>query len=253
MEYLVSIGIGAFYSEADLLYQHQGKVYSLGVRNAYAIIKPNNNQVSLRQTEARKDASMQTVLSMYVTLLSVILAGILNMIFCKSAVMNFANKPMDGGKYLRDGKRLFGANKTWKGFFGMILFGILSQVIVGWLSRYSSSMEQLNLFYQVEPNTLRTNTVIGFWLGLAYVVFELPNSWLKRRLNIAPGRTAKDAAKWWFVVIDQIDSLFGCALVVASFVSISLGHYLAFVGLGGVTHIVINQLLYQLKLRRNRF
>lgn len=196
---------------------------------------------------------MRTILSMYITLLAVILAGVLNMIFCKSSVINFANKPMDGGKVLSDGKRLFGDNKTWKGFFGMIVWGILSQILVGQWLQLSSPLEHLNLFYQMESNTLSFNAVIGFWLGLAYVIFELPNSWLKRRLNIAPGRTATNAWKWFFVVIDQIDSLFGCALVVAYFVPISLRHYLSFVGLGGVTHLVINQLLFLLKLRRNRF
>lgn len=196
---------------------------------------------------------MRLILSMYVTLLSVILAGVLNMVFCKSSVMAFANKPMDGGKILSDGKRMFGENKTWKGFFGMMLFGVLSQVLIGHWLQGSPVLEELNLFYQVYPNTISVNAWIGFWLGLAYVVFELPNSWLKRRLNIAPGKTASNAGKWWFIIIDQVDSLFGCALVVAWFVPISLGHYFAFVGLGGVTHLIINQLLYLLKLRRNRF
>jgi len=42
------------------------------------------------------------------------------MIFCKSSLLEAAYRPMDAGLILKDGKRLFGANKTWKGFFGMI-------------------------------------------------------------------------------------------------------------------------------------
>ena len=57
----------------------------------------------------------------YATLMSVILAGVLNMVFVKFRCCQKLNRPMDGGICLSDGKRLFGDNKTWKGFFGMIL------------------------------------------------------------------------------------------------------------------------------------
>lgn len=196
---------------------------------------------------------MQMIMSMYLTLFSVILAGISNMVWCKLPVMKWANLPMDRELVLADGKRLFGKNKTWKGFFGMIFFNIIWQVLIGLLLNFTPPLEALNLIYLHETNNLSTNFVVGFWLGLAYVAFELPNSWLKRRLDIAPGKTASNPLKWIFIIIDQIDSLLGCALVIAWFVPISLPLYLAFVALGGLTHLVINQGLYVLKLRRNQF
>ena len=64
---------------------------------------------------------MRSILALYVTLMPVILAGILNMIFCKSSLLEAVYRPMDAGLMLKDGKRLFGDNKTWKGFFGMIV------------------------------------------------------------------------------------------------------------------------------------
>ena len=66
---------------------------------------------------------LETILSLYITLMSVIFAGVANMAFCKYPTYQRLNIPMDAGRILSDGKRLFGQNKTWKGFIGMILFG----------------------------------------------------------------------------------------------------------------------------------
>ena len=44
------------------------------------------------------------VLSLYMTLMAVIFAGIANMAFCKSGVLNNLYVPMDQGKKLKDGK-----------------------------------------------------------------------------------------------------------------------------------------------------
>jgi len=39
------------------------------------------------------------------------------------------------------------------------------------------------------------NALVGFALGFAYVLFELPNSFIKRRLDIAPGKQANNALR----------------------------------------------------------
>lgn len=196
---------------------------------------------------------LETILSLYVTLMSVIFAGIANMVFCKYPTYQRLNIPMDSGRVLSDGKRLFGQNKTWKGFFGMIFFGGISQIVWGLVLTAIPALQSLNLFYEVYANTVVTNLWIGLLLGLAYVVFELPNSFMKRRLAIKPGKTADNQWKALFVFIDQADSLLGCALVVAALVPISWSQFFGFIILGAGTHIVINQLLYVLKLRKNPF
>ena len=196
---------------------------------------------------------LETILSLYVTLMSVIFAGVANMAFCKYPTYQRLNIPMDAGRILADGKRLFGQNKTWKGFIGMILFGELSQVVWGLILKNSPSLESLNLFYDVYANSILNNLWIGFLLGLAYVVFELPNSFMKRRLEIKPGKPANNQWKWCFIFIDQADSLLGCALVVAVLVPISLAQFFGFILLGAGTHVVVNQLLYWFKLRKNPF
>lgn len=196
---------------------------------------------------------LEMILSLYVTLMSVIFSGVANMVFCKYPTFSRLTIPMDAGKILADGKRLFGQNKTWKGFMGMVLFGSLAQLFWGLILKTTPSLESLNLFYKVFANSILNNLWIGFLLGLAYVVFELPNSFMKRRLEIKPGKTAVNHLKWFFIFIDQADSLLGCALVVAVLVPISWTQFFGFIILGAGTHVVVNLLLYCFKLRKNPF
>jgi hypothetical protein len=52
----------------------------------------------------------------------------------------------------------------------------------------------------------------GALLGLGYVAGELPNSFLKRQLDIKPGEAGRGAWAPVFWVIDQVDSLAGTLL-----------------------------------------
>jgi hypothetical protein len=51
--------------------------------------------------------------------------------------------------------------------------------------------------------------LIGFLVGAAAMAAELPNSFLKRRLGIAPGAQAGGIRGLVFHVADQIDVVFG--------------------------------------------
>ena len=53
-----------------------------------------------------------------------ILGGIANMVFTKTKFYKKHASPMDKGKVWKDGKRVFGENKTWIGFVSMIIFCI---------------------------------------------------------------------------------------------------------------------------------
>lgn len=193
------------------------------------------------------------LLTLYITLMAVIFAGVANMVFCKSSIAHQLAIPMDGGTKLSDGKRLFGENKTWKGFIGMMILGSLSQIVWGLCLTMVPSLEKYNLFYVVYKNSWQTNLWFGLLLGLAYVLFELPNSFMKRRLDIRPGKTADNRWKWLFIFIDQADSLLGCALVLALFVPITWQQFLGIILVGSGTHILVNQVLFRFHLRKNPF
>lgn len=183
------------------------------------------------------------ILEMYITMLSIILGGILNMLFCKTKIYQKYNIPIDFGKTYK-GKQIFGNNKTWIGFISMIVFCIITQILWGFICKLFSLQNNLYINYQ---NNIYTNFILGFCFGFLYMLFELPNSFIKRRLNIKPGKTENKL----FFVIDQIDSLIGVMLVLFFTSNINFITYLNYVILGGITHIIINLCLYKLKIRKN--
>ena len=195
---------------------------------------------------------LHLIAMMYVTLGPVILAGIFNMIFCKLKVFKSIQVPMDGGRTLSDGNRIFGDNKTWKGFVGYLVFGTVFTVLWGEIIR-NTALNSLDFFYINNENKFAFNLLIGVLLGFAYALFELPNSFVKRRLGITPGKPATGIKKAIFVFVDQADSIFGCALVVWLFYNLGILKYLGFVLVGALTHIIFNMLLYFAHLRKNMF
>lgn len=197
---------------------------------------------------------MIKIAEMYITLMPAILAGILNMLWCKIKAFDFLKKPIDLGKNAPDGKRIFGDNKTFKGFIGMIIFGALLSLIWGEIMKTNEALCSLNYFYRNYSNNVAYNLLIGTLTGFAYALFELPNSFLKRRLDITPGKNDISGAKRFvFIFLDQADSVFGCVLVVCLFYPMPVWYYLLYVLVGSLTHIIMNVLLYFLKLRKNMF
>lgn len=195
---------------------------------------------------------MEIIGSMYLTLLAMIIAGIINMLFCKINLLSNLKKPIDNNLILKDGYRLFGPNKTWKGFIGYIVFSILMSVLLGYFYIFSD-LTIYNFFYYQNDNTFLYNIEIGFLVGLAYALFELPNSFLKRRMGIASGKKAEGKTKYLFIILDQIDSIIGCIFVVSLFYPMSISFFICYVILGGLTHFVLNLVLYALKLRKTLF
>ena len=141
------------------------------------------------------------ILIMYATLMPVVIAGAANMLFTKTRLYRNVCAPIDGGKCCSDGKRIFGDNKTWAGFFGMIAANCLAQILWGLLSQISAPLGNANEMYRYFSNTLLFNAVAGALFGFVYVLFELPTSFLKRRLDIQPGKTAQGGKGALFFVI----------------------------------------------------
>lgn len=192
---------------------------------------------------------------MYISLMPTIFTGILTMIWCKLPILAALNIPIDKEKRLSDGKRLFGQNKTWKGLLGYLLLGAVSSIVWGALCQSLPYLEARNYFYVYQQNTFSFNLATGLLLGLAYALFELPNSFLKRRLAIEEGKTASRGRlkKAFFIFLDQADSLFGCVLVLACFYPMTPIFYLSYVLISAGTHLLLNILLYLAHLRRNIF
>ena len=199
-----------------------------------------------------EEVMLRVIGMMYVTLVPTILAGVMVMLWCKLPILKAIAKPIDFGKNFIDGKRLFGDNKTWKGMLGYILFNTLFSVLWGFACQ-TGALHDLNFFYQNHENTIPFNLLIGVLLGLGYSLFELPNSFLKRRLDITPGKSVSGFWKVFFIFLDQADSVFGVALVVWMFYPLGIGLYLLYVLVGAATHLFLNMMLYFMHLRKNMF
>jgi hypothetical protein len=179
-------------------------------------------------------------------LFSPVLAGlILHGIVIRLGCFRFLCRPVDGGAEVR-GRRLFGANKTWRGIVSMALGAALGFVIQAvWLHNYES-VRQLELF---EYSFLRA-AVVGMLVGLATGLSELPNSFLKRQLDVAPGGTADGPVNALFYILDQVDFLVGTWIVLVFVVDFSWVRVLySFIFLF-VTHQVISVIGYFLGMRK---
>ena len=105
-------------------------------------------------------------------------------------------KPIDSGKSLSDGQRVFGDHKTIRGFGS----GLAAGLIIG-------AFESV-LFY---PNLM----IVAILASFGALLGDLAGAFLKRRLKITPGGSLP--------VFDQLDFVLGAMLFVFPFVSLSLG------------------------------
>lgn len=135
-------------------------------------------------------------------------AGLMHIAVIKYNLLpRLADLPLDCELELR-GKRIFGKNKTVRGVVTMIsgvtILTLLQAVVVRCFS-FEAELVIVD-YHRVSP------LIWGGLLGAGCVVGELPNSFIKRQLNIEPGDQAPGPLKPIFWFIDQIDSLIGMLL-----------------------------------------
>ncbi|MBR5648463.1 CDP-archaeol synthase [Pseudobutyrivibrio sp.] len=188
------------------------------------------------------------VLRMYITMLQTILGGALNVLFCK--LYKGEKYPIDNGRLYKDGKRILGDNKTYVGMISMVIITMFIQLIIGLILRATDTELYCDL-YNNYPNIIPYNLLAGALFGIAYMLCELPNSFLKRRYDIESGGTTKVSGrkKYAFFLLDQFDSIIGVILVLKILSGITWGQYLIYVLVGGFTHVAVNLILIVLHIR----
>lgn len=176
--------------------------------------------------------------------LSLLVAGVGQVCWMRSAMSNRFNASIDCG-YTFHNQPIFGANKTWRGFVFMVPATGMCFLLIYAAMRFVLA-EQLQLW----SITLAEYFLLGCWTGLGFMIIELPNSFAKRRLNIAPGEPAKSQlARGVCFIVDQIDSIAGGLLAVWVFVPVPLGSVASLMILGGLAHFLFNVVLKHLGLR----
>ncbi len=160
-------------------------------------------------------------------LVSAVLAGIIQHYDLWASL----KRPIDGGATFR-GRRLFGDNKTWRGvaiaMVGSIATVAAQKYLIGELAGTLAVVD----YGRANPLAL------GAAMGGGAVLGELPNSFVKRRLDVAPGAGARGVLRPIFYLWDQVDLLTttwplllfwvrpSWPLVLASFVMTPLIHQL---------------------------
>lgn len=151
--------------------------------------------------------------------LPVVVGGVLHMLVVTKNWLPALTMPIH--------RRWFGANKTVRGFVMMPLLSALGGACVSFNAE-------------------------GLWLGalagFAYVLAELPNSFLKRRLGVAPGQLPQHCRRL-FLLLDQLDSAVGVALL---YWLLGYGWQVALLFLLSfpLTALVVKQILFRLRLKK---
>lgn len=165
----------------------------------------------------------------YLFIIPGIIGNVAHMLVVKKDLFSFFAKPISPD--------LFGKNKTLRGFvFLPLAIGtvcLLESLLLGPFS-----------------NDLLNDFLIGFGLGLAYMLAELPNSYLKRRQGIAPGESAGNN-RIFQLVIDKSDSLIGACIFYYFAMNTGFSAILLLFISSFLLHISISFLLVLTKLKKS--
>jgi len=154
-------------------------------------------------------------------------------------------RPMDAGRRFR-GRPLFGASKTFRGPVAVALGAAAAFALQGRL------LHRLDAFASIE--LVDYAQLPGWWLallaGAAAELSELPNSFVKRRLGIEAGGTARGGLGVLFYLWDQLDLLVGFWLVFAFAVPSTPLRVVASVALVGALHPLVTLVGWALGMRK---
>jgi len=149
-------------------------------------------------------------------------------------------RPLDGGATFR-GRRIFGDNKTWRGVLTMFA-GVLVATLV--LCHFDGYWLHL-------PSPIRDAGAwtFGSLLALGVVTAELPNSFLKRQLDILPGAQRRSLLGVAVSIVDQGDFVLGIWLFLTPIWVMPPTQALVAFAAVAIAHMAINVIGYALGIR----
>ena len=132
--------------------------------------------------------------------------------------------PVDCGWRFTDGERIFGANKTLRGF----VFGL----VCGFLATLAEAL-------LLDTRVL----LLGAFASLGALLGDLLGAFIKRRLHLEPGAP--------FPLLDQLDFVFGALLLSYPLHQAGLGTILILVVFTPPIHLLANFIAYRLGVKKN--
>jgi len=175
----------------------------------------------------------------------ILIAGLVHVAVITFDLAPALARPIDAGRRWR-GRPVFGSNKTWRGFVVMPAATAITIAAQQSLAARFARLAAIAPLARGAPQAW----IVGAICGTAYVLAELPNSFVKRRLGIAPGTSAPRARAAQYVV-DQLDSVVGCAVAIRTLYRIETLDAAASALLGAACHVGVERLM-RLLPRGNR-
>jgi CDP-2,3-bis-(O-geranylgeranyl)-sn-glycerol synthase len=151
--------------------------------------------------------------------------------------------PLDGGLTVR-GRRLFGENKTIRGLVVMVPAGAAALAATA-----SIFVAALPSSLGIWPLTTARYAALGAWCALGFMIGELPNSFVKRQLDIAPGAAAAGRGLAWQLAVDRLDSGVGLLVAANLIVSVPLTTWATVLVVGPLFHWSFSVLMFRLGLK----
>ena len=168
------------------------------------------------------------------------LAGAAHTAWLTSAASKRFAQPLDAGLTVR-GKRLFGANKTVKGFVVMVPAAAAAFVLLAAAAPASAGLWDLSL-----PGY----AALGALAGFGFMAGELPNSFVKRQLDIPPGMSAATpVATVVQFSVDRLDSGVGMLAVLSAVVPTPWTTWAVVLLAGPAIHWTFSLVMFRLGLK----
>ncbi len=127
--------------------------------------------------------------------------------------------PLDGGRVLTDGQRLFGRSCTLRGWLAALLTGALGAAVLG------------------------LPAAVGLLIGATAMAGDTLSSFVKRRLGLAPGSMA--------LGLDQVPESLLPLLAVHSAFALDATRIVLLVTAFFVLELLLSRVLYKLHLRKD--
>jgi CDP-archaeol synthase len=149
-------------------------------------------------------------------------------------------RPLDLGATFR-GRRLFGDNKTWRGALFMTAGVVVAAALLSLWPWYWDKL----------PDGIQDAGpwLYGLLLGVSVVVGELPNSFLKRQLDIQPGTQRRGPLGIAISIFDQADFVLVAWVLLLPLWTMSVGQAVVVFAVVAAVHMVINVIGYGIGAR----
>ncbi|MCD6383277.1 MAG: CDP-2,3-bis-(O-geranylgeranyl)-sn-glycerol synthase [Thermoplasmata archaeon] len=163
------------------------------------------------------------------------------------AVLFGGGTPVDFKRYWKDGRRILGDGKTWRGLFGGTLSGGVVGIVVVFLLDGRTSFFTVREIYGGWDYFI----FISFWLAFGGLMGDMLGSFIKRRLGLKRGEKAPGLDQWDFIIGAFLLLLFIPSFIIRNFLSItSAVALLILLLLTPSIHRAVNIVGYRLGLKK---